>query len=249
MSLQRKVRNVTFGYIVEHEDEERLFEELAIQLTKALSKHGSAREEAVQAFVCKAEQIHTTVGKHLAKEEEQLLPLLLENFRLCDQARLVAHFLACIPLDAAPCVLAWLKRDMAPQVLEQLRKQVAEAVDASLSASARDVLVAWLAEGAVPTAQAALSEGTMTAAEEREIGSSAIDAVIHVHDVIRESLGNLVEEARTLQAAAEGATQPLVGMLEVRPPLSHLPLAPASTLSSIPASSPRRLPIPPPPTP
>ena len=34
---------------------------------------------------CKVEEIHTTLRKHLAKEEEQLLPLLLEHFTHAEQ--------------------------------------------------------------------------------------------------------------------------------------------------------------------
>ena len=34
---------------------------------------------------CKVEEIHTTLRKHLAKEEGQLLPLLLEHFTHAEQ--------------------------------------------------------------------------------------------------------------------------------------------------------------------
>ena len=33
------------------------------------------------------EEIHTTLRKHLAKEEEQLFPLLLEHFTYAEQVR------------------------------------------------------------------------------------------------------------------------------------------------------------------
>ena len=43
--------------------------------------------------MCKVEEIHTTLRKHLAKEEEQLLPLLVSHFSYDEQAELIAQFL------------------------------------------------------------------------------------------------------------------------------------------------------------
>ena len=36
-------------------------------------------------LMCKVEEIHTTLKKHLAKEEEQLLPLLVRHFSYDEQ--------------------------------------------------------------------------------------------------------------------------------------------------------------------
>ncbi len=60
-------------------------------------------------LTCKVEEINTTLKKHLSKEEEQLLPLLLRHFSHSEQAELVAQFLYCIPLATVERVLAWLK--------------------------------------------------------------------------------------------------------------------------------------------
>ena len=42
----------------------------------------------MQQLVCKSEEIHTTLRKHLAKEEEQLFPLLLRHFSHAEQVRI-----------------------------------------------------------------------------------------------------------------------------------------------------------------
>jgi zinc finger protein-like protein len=62
------------------------------------------------------EEVHRTLKKHLAKEEEQLVPLLLQHFSFAEQAALVAQFLYCIPLAMVERVLAWLKPQI-PQVV------------------------------------------------------------------------------------------------------------------------------------
>jgi zinc finger-like protein len=72
----------------------------------------------------KIEQIHTTVRKHLAKEEEQLFPLLLAHFSHVEQAQLVAEFLCTIPLAAVEQVLSWLKPNVPAREQQDLLVQV-----------------------------------------------------------------------------------------------------------------------------
>lgn len=72
-----------------------------------------------RGLICKVEEIHRTLKQHLAKEEEQLLPLLMQHFTFPEQAELVAQFLYCIPLAMVERVLAWIKPSV-PKVLQQL---------------------------------------------------------------------------------------------------------------------------------
>ncbi len=65
--------------------QERLFEQLSQLLNSALAQAGPQRTATVQQLVCKVEEIHTTLRKHLAKEEEQLFPLLLHHFSHAEQ--------------------------------------------------------------------------------------------------------------------------------------------------------------------
>ena len=91
--------------------QEHLFEELSKLLAAAILETGkdqmatvrcilrlrkcAAWHEAVprlrplpcRQIVCKVEEVHTTLRKHLAKEEEQLFPLLLQHFTHAEQAR------------------------------------------------------------------------------------------------------------------------------------------------------------------
>lgn len=78
----------------------------------------------MRQLACKVEEIHTTLRKHLAKEEEQLVPLLLQHFTFPEQAELVAQFLCCIPLVAVDAVLAWLRPTVPDHEQEHLLEQV-----------------------------------------------------------------------------------------------------------------------------
>ena len=48
---------------------------------------GKQKRAAMRQLMCKVQEIHTTLLKHLAKEEEQLFPLLLKHFSYSEQAR------------------------------------------------------------------------------------------------------------------------------------------------------------------
>jgi zinc finger-like protein len=56
--------------------------------------HSTWSCHARRKLICKVEEIHTTLKKHLAKEEEQLLPLLLQHFTYEEQAELIAQVCA-----------------------------------------------------------------------------------------------------------------------------------------------------------
>jgi zinc finger protein-like protein len=141
-ALEAKVKNVTTQYSIEHEDEEHLLGELSHLLTNAINQSlPESRTATLREFSRKAEAVHTTLAKHLGKEEEQLVPLLLSHFSHKEQAELVAQFLCSIPLTAVQPVLKWL-RAMVP-LAEQVNLQ--QAVDAAVvDPRLNQLLVSWL---------------------------------------------------------------------------------------------------------
>lgn len=98
-------------------------------------------DSIVSKLTRKVEEVHTTLRNHLAKEERQLFPLLLEHFSDVEQAELVAHFLCCIPISAVSGILVWWKRKMSPDEQEQLAMQVKHAVE---NDSLKQVIFSWL---------------------------------------------------------------------------------------------------------
>lgn len=59
----------------------------------AIRAEASEKESVVRELVCKVEEVHVTLQKHLRKEEEQLFPLVLEHFTFEEQADLVVRAL------------------------------------------------------------------------------------------------------------------------------------------------------------
>jgi len=151
----RGVRNyVTSAYTVEHADEEALLGGTAPLLAAALAApRGAPRRAAVRALSCQVEAVHTTLRKHLAKEQAQLLPLLRAHFTRGEQARLVAQFIYCIPCATVERVLAWLRPRVPLEELEALSGHLREAVpDRALL----QLVEGWLR---APAARAAAAPG------------------------------------------------------------------------------------------
>ena len=123
-TLERQVPNVTSNYSLEHDDEGRLLAEVIRLLETFLRSSTIPSISSIRNFVVKAEQVHTTVTLHLAKEEEQLLPLLIRHIAPAEQARLIAHFFDCVPVGEAPAVFSWLTGGLSLQVISQYRDSI-----------------------------------------------------------------------------------------------------------------------------
>jgi hypothetical protein len=123
--------------------------------------------------VCKVEEIHTTLRKHLAKEEAQLLPLLLAHFSHAEQAELVAQFLYCIPLATVEAVLTWLKQGVPPTELAGLMQQLRDVIRDSLL---QQLLVTWLQPNSAAAAGAGAGAPGAATPEAQAAGQPATAA-------------------------------------------------------------------------
>eukprot|EP00884_Botryococcus_braunii_P013452 jgi/Botrbrau1/22107/Bobra.0206s0033.1 len=224
-ALDLKVKNVTLAYMVEHEDEERLFEQLSHLLGQALSGQGKQRAVAVRQFVCKVEEVHTTLRKHLAKEEEQLLPLLLQHFTFAEQAELVAQFLCCIPLDAVEVVLGWLRPMLPEQEQAQLLSQVRAVVD---DQNLLQLLVKWLSPdqalraGSAPPGKSDIPIGCCRSTTDAQ-GSCPLGLpghkpllqhITHFHGAIRSALDSFAAVAHEVMESGSCGSASLASLTE-----------------------------------
>jgi len=75
--------------------QERLFEQLLQVISQAAIEKGKQQKASIRQLICKVQEIHTTLLKHLSKEEEQLFPLLLQNFTYAEQVALNLSLSAC----------------------------------------------------------------------------------------------------------------------------------------------------------
>ncbi|RYR57278.1 hypothetical protein Ahy_A05g023000 isoform B [Arachis hypogaea] len=123
-ALDIRVKNVAQTYSLEHKGESNLFDHLFELLNSSTHNDESFPRELASCTGA----LHTSVSQHLAKEEEQVFPLLIEKFSLEEQASLVWQFLCSIPVNMMAEFLPWLSTSISPEESQDLRKYLSKIV-------------------------------------------------------------------------------------------------------------------------
>ena len=132
--------------------QERLLEQLSQDISAAMLAEGKQKRAAMRQLMCKVQEIHTTLLKHLAKEEEQLFPLLLKHFSYSEQARFLprpamcqllrmqikAH--SCLVTQTGPATVAPCHQDIAAVPLSMRKALTPLCVCAGAAGGAAAVL-------------------------------------------------------------------------------------------------------------
>ncbi|KAJ0238371.1 hypothetical protein HA466_0240170 [Hirschfeldia incana] len=103
-ALDIRVKNVAQTYSLEHKGESTLFDHLFELLNPATEIDESYRRELASSTGA----LQTSVSQHLAKEQKQVFPLLIEKFKHEEQAYIVWRFLCSIPVNMLAVFLPWL---------------------------------------------------------------------------------------------------------------------------------------------
>eukprot|EP00250_Pteridium_aquilinum_P020433 c24812_g1_i2 orf=124-4074(-) len=107
-ALDSRVKNIAKTYSLEHKEENDLFDQMLELLNVALKEKSNVSIKLRRELVCRTEAIQTTLCKHMSKEEEQVLPLLIQHFSIREQAGLVWQFMCSIPINLMEVFLPWL---------------------------------------------------------------------------------------------------------------------------------------------
>ncbi|XP_061989050.1 zinc finger protein BRUTUS [Rosa rugosa] len=123
-ALDIRVKNVAQTYSLEHKGETNLFD----HLFELLSSNAQSDESFTRELASCTGALQTSVSQHMAKEEEQVLPLLIEKFSVEEQASLVWQFLCSIPVNMMAEFLPWLSSSVSPDEYQDLRKCLSKIV-------------------------------------------------------------------------------------------------------------------------
>lgn len=107
-ALDSRVKNVAQTYSLEHKEESDLFDQMLELLNSALKDKSNASIKLRRELICRTEAIQTTLCQHMSKEEQQVLPLLVQHFSFEEQAALVWQFMCSIPVNLMEEFLPWL---------------------------------------------------------------------------------------------------------------------------------------------
>ncbi|KAL9330220.1 hypothetical protein ACSQ67_005223 [Phaseolus vulgaris] len=116
-ALDIRVKNVAQTYSLEHKGENNLFDHLFDLLNSSINNDETFPRELASCTGA----LQTSVSQHMAKEEEQVFPLLIEKFSQEEQASLVWQFLCSIPVNMMVDFLPWLSKSISPDESQDLR--------------------------------------------------------------------------------------------------------------------------------
>ncbi|KAF7834606.1 zinc finger protein BRUTUS-like isoform X1 [Senna tora] len=123
-ALDIRVKNVAQTYSLEHKSESNLFDHLFELLNSTIQNDESFSKELASCTGA----LHTSISQHMAKEEEQVFPLLIEKFSLEEQSSLVWQFLCSIPVDTMAKFLPWLSTSISPDESKDLENCLSKIV-------------------------------------------------------------------------------------------------------------------------
>ncbi|XP_022725493.1 zinc finger protein BRUTUS-like isoform X3 [Durio zibethinus] len=123
-ALDIRVKNVAKTYSLEHKGESNLFD----HLFKLLNSYMEDDESFPRELAACTGALQTSISQHMAKEEEQVFPLLIEKFSLEEQASLVWQFLCSLPVNMMAEFLPWLSSFFSPDEHQDMQKCLSKIV-------------------------------------------------------------------------------------------------------------------------
>ncbi|KAJ0105207.1 hypothetical protein Patl1_19149 [Pistacia atlantica] len=123
-ALDIRVKNVAKTYSLEHENESNLFD----HLFELLSSYRKNDERFPKELASCTRALLTSISQHLAKEEEQVFPLLIGKFSPEEQASLLWQFLCSIPVNMMAKFLPWLSSSISLDEYQDMRKCLSKIV-------------------------------------------------------------------------------------------------------------------------
>ncbi|KAK1359771.1 Zinc ion binding protein [Heracleum sosnowskyi] len=108
MALDKLVKNVVNTYSLEHASIDDLFDSVFCCLDVSMNDGHEDSPSPFQELVFRIGTIQTTIFQHMLKEEEQIFPLLMQQFSLEKQAAYVWQFMCSIPVTLLEDFLPWI---------------------------------------------------------------------------------------------------------------------------------------------
>ncbi|KAJ0049275.1 hypothetical protein Pint_15297 [Pistacia integerrima] len=141
LALDVHIKNVASTYSLEHESIDALFDSVFDGLNGLLE----GNEDMSQSFkevVFHISTIRAFICEHMLKEEEQVFPLLIQEFSSKEQASLACEFLYTVPVILLevffPWMISFLSQDEKENVKHCLKEIVPE------ETSVQEVIISWL---------------------------------------------------------------------------------------------------------
>nr|XP_043627558.1 zinc finger protein BRUTUS [Erigeron canadensis] len=206
-ALDIRVKNVARTYSLEHEGESVIFDQLFALLDSDMQNEESFRRELASCTGA----LQTSISQHMSKEEEQVLPLLVEKFSFEEQASLVWQFLCSIPVNMMAEFLPWLSASVSSDERQEMRSCLCRVIPEEKLL--QQIIFTWM-DGVNPVKKRKSSEDDATyqcacspRVKKQEPSDSSldrpVDEILHWHKAIKKELIDIAEDARRIQLSGD----------------------------------------------
>ncbi|KAF5459796.1 hypothetical protein F2P56_019714 [Juglans regia] len=107
LALDVHIKNVASTYSLEHESFNELFNSIFHCLDVLLEEEKNI-SKPFQELICCIGTIQTSISQHMLKEEQQVFPLLMQQFSSKEQGSLVWQFICSVPVILIEQFLPWM---------------------------------------------------------------------------------------------------------------------------------------------
>ena len=115
-----QVEHISYPYCMEHQHEQKQFEELSRAIRDTLDSKDEDRLPNLTKAAEKMDTMQKALNQHLEKEEKHVIPLLEAKFSVEEQAKLIWDFFTCIPLSFVEVLLPWVRGFLSDEEEEQM---------------------------------------------------------------------------------------------------------------------------------
>ncbi|CAN6717852.1 unnamed protein product [Malus baccata var. baccata] len=231
LALDGRTKNVASTYSLEHMSIDGLFDSIFNRLDVLLEENENEKfSKQFQELVFGIGTLKEFVSQHMLKEEQQVFPLILQQFCREEQAALVWQFICSVPLLLLEDLLPWTISFLPPDEQEEVRHCIKAIVPDEKSL--QEVVNSWLASneqssfGATKNSRGAQQAGEYADMKRllkshspkrfleeykrhikadcihSDIGYNPVDGLPFWHGVIRKDLKTILEELYQLRSAS-----------------------------------------------
>ncbi|XP_050377186.1 zinc finger protein BRUTUS-like At1g74770 [Argentina anserina] len=142
LALDGRTKNIACTYSLEHRSIDGLFDSIFSRLDVLLEESEDFSKEFQELVFCIG-TLQAFICQHMVKEEEQVFPLLLQQFSPKEQAALVWQFMCSMPLVLLEDLLPWMISSLQIDEKEEVIHCIIEIVPDEKHL--REVVSSWLA--------------------------------------------------------------------------------------------------------
>ncbi|KAG5230054.1 hypothetical protein OIU76_022103 [Salix suchowensis] len=139
LALDTRIKNVVHTYSLEHESIDDLFGTIFHWLDQLEEKSGL---KLFQELVVCIGTMQSSICQHMLKEEEQVFPLLMQQFSPSEQASLVWQSICSIPVIVLEDLLPWMYSFFCPEKQVEIVHCIRQMVPKE--ESLQEVVISWL---------------------------------------------------------------------------------------------------------